>query len=79
MPAGREPAGFRPAADLLSFVWQQIKVGKAKCLNASDTTELHGWKENAVDGKYLRLQHRVGYRRTLAEKGVSVRFPTIGA
>ena len=52
--SGREPAGFRPAADLLSFVWQQIKVGKAKCLNASDTTELHGWKESSVDDDRLR-------------------------
>jgi len=36
--------------------------------NASDPTELHGWKENAVDSEYRRLQHRVGYRTTLAEK-----------
>ncbi len=30
-----------------------MKGGKAKCLNASDPTELHGWKENAVDGERL--------------------------
>jgi len=45
-----------------------MKGGKAKCLNASDTTELHGRKENAVDDEHLRLAHRVGYRRTLAEQ-----------
>jgi hypothetical protein len=27
--------------------------GKAKCLNASDPTELHGWKESSVDGERL--------------------------
>jgi hypothetical protein len=26
---------------------------KAKCLNASHPTELHGWKENAVDAEHL--------------------------
>jgi hypothetical protein len=58
----------------------QIKVGKAKCLNASDTTELHGWKENAVDDEHLRPQHRVGYRRTLAEKQYrAVRIPRFSA
>ena len=31
-----------------------MKVGKAKCLNASDPTELHGWKESSVDGEPLR-------------------------
>jgi hypothetical protein len=36
--------------------------------NASDPTELHGWKENAVDAVYFWLQHRVGYPTTLAEK-----------
>ena len=36
--------------------------------NASDTTELHGWKENAVDGVYFRRHHRVGHPTTLAEK-----------
>jgi hypothetical protein len=30
-----------------------MKGGKAKCLNASDPTELHGWKENAVDDEHL--------------------------
>ena len=30
-----------------------MKGGKAKCLNASHPTELHGWKENAVDGERL--------------------------
>jgi len=31
----------------------QMKVGKAKCLNASDPTELHGWKESSVDAEHL--------------------------
>jgi hypothetical protein len=56
----RQPTSFHLLA--------QIKGGKAKCLNASDTTELHGWKENAVDDEHLQLPHRVGYRRTLAEQ-----------
>jgi len=30
-----------------------MKGGKAKCLNASHPTELHGWKENSVDGRQL--------------------------
>jgi len=30
-----------------------MKVGKAKCLNASDPIELHGWKENVVDDEPL--------------------------
>jgi len=30
-----------------------MKGGKAKCLNASHPTELHGWKENSVDGERL--------------------------
>jgi hypothetical protein len=65
----RQPTSFHLLA--------QIKGGKAKCLNASDTTELHGWKENAVDGVYLRLQHRVGYRRTLAEQYAGTRAARI--
>jgi hypothetical protein len=30
-----------------------MKGGKAKCLNASDPTELHGWKESSVDAEHL--------------------------
>jgi hypothetical protein len=30
-----------------------MKGGKAKCLNASDPTELHGWKESSVDDEHL--------------------------
>ena len=56
----RQPTSFHLLA--------QMKGGKAKCLNASDPTELHGWKENAVGDVYFRLQHRVGYPTTLAEK-----------
>ena len=45
-----------------------MNVGKAKCLTPAIRPHLHGWKENAVDGVYFWLHHRVGYRTTLAEK-----------
>jgi hypothetical protein len=51
--SGREPAGLaRPATSF--HLLAQMKGGKAKCLNASDPTELHGWKESSVDGGRLR-------------------------
>ena len=45
---GRQPVGLARRATYFHLL-AQMKVGKAKCLNASDPTELHGWKENAVD------------------------------
>jgi hypothetical protein len=50
--SGREPAGLaRPATSF--HLLAQMKGGKAKCLNASDPTELHGWKESSVDAEHL--------------------------
>jgi len=60
LPLGGSPPDF--VRQPTSFhLLAQMKGGKAKCLNASDTTELHGWKENAVDAEHSRLQHRVGH------------------
>jgi hypothetical protein len=50
---GRQPAGLaRPATSF--HLLAQMKGGKAKCPNASDPTELHGWKESSVDDGRLR-------------------------
>ncbi len=49
---GREPVGLARLATSFHLL-AQMKGGKAKCLNASHPTELHGWKENSVDGEPL--------------------------
>ena len=49
---GESPPDFARQATSFHLL-AQIKGGKAKCPNASDPTELHGWKENAVDDEHL--------------------------
>ena len=45
---GESPPDFARQATHFHLL-AQMKVGKAKCLNASDPTGLHGWKESSVD------------------------------
>ena len=49
---GESPPDFARQATYFHLL-AQMKVGKAKCLNASDPIELHGWKESSVDGEHL--------------------------
>jgi hypothetical protein len=48
-----------------------MKVGKAKCPNASHPTELHGWKENAVDDEPLCSNAGSSAQRTCGVESAS--------
>ncbi len=48
---GESPPDFARQATYFHLLAQM--KGKAKCLNASDPIELHGWKESSVDDEPL--------------------------
>jgi len=69
---GRQPVGLARLATSFHLL-AQMKGGKAKCLNASDPTELHGWKENAVDGEQLGSITGSSDQKTCGDESASTR------
>ena len=67
---GRQPVGLARRATYFHLL-AQMKVGKAKCLNASDPTELHGWKENAVDDEHLGSITGSSAKKTCGDESAS--------
>jgi len=67
MPQGESPPDFARQATSFHLL-AQMKGGKAKCLNASHPTELHGWKENAVDGERLRSIEGSSAKKTCGDE-----------